>query len=409
MTPLSTRAVLAEHARAGTEVLDGFRGLAILLVLVYHTWLFSWYTPDVRAFGVALPFDVVARTGYLGVELFFFISAFVLFFPIVDRHARGVRQTGVRAFAYRRFLKIAPSYAIALAATAWSVRSLHVPVALPFVLAQHALSIQNFFTNNFGQANSVFWSLGVEVQFYLVFPLLAWTFVRWPLATAFAMVATALAYRYGVAPCCLAIEPVTRQVPAFLDIFAAGMLCAYGVCHLRERPALASRLRPFAPVVIVAAVAGLWALLVSANAITYDTDGRERWILFNRTFLALGIGSLVFASAFAANAVRRTIANPVLVYLSLVSYNLYLWHTLVMIWLWKHHAIASATHDPHGDGRWKFAFIASGWALSLAISTAITYFVERPLLATHAPQNFSFDWRRLTARSPRVASSETRT
>ncbi len=409
MTPVSTSEVLREHARAGTEVLDGFRGLAILLVLVYHTWLFSWYTPDIRAFGIALPFDVVARTGYLGVELFFFISAFVLFYPIVDRHARGVPQANARTFAYRRFLKIAPSYGIALAATAWSARSLHVPVVLPVVLAQHALSIQNFFTNTFGQVNSVFWSLGVEVQFYLVFPLLAWAFVRRPLATAFAMVVAALAYRYGVAPCCLAIEPVTRQVPAFLDIFAAGMLSAFGVWHLRARPALAARLRPFAPIVAAAALAELWALLVSANAITYDTNGREQWILLNRTFVALGVGSLVIATAFSANVVRRAIANPVLVYLSLVSYNLYLWHTLVMIWLWKHDAIASATHNPHDDGRWKFAFIASGWAFSLGISSAITYFVERPLLATHKPQNFAFDWRRITSRFPPVASSETRT
>src|SRR5665213_687642 len=63
-----------EHARTGTGPVDGLRGLAILLVFGYHTWLFSWYTPPP-------PFDVVARTGYLGVDLFFLISGFCLYFP----------------------------------------------------------------------------------------------------------------------------------------------------------------------------------------------------------------------------------------------------------------------------------------------------------------------------------------
>lgn len=165
MAPLTTRDVLRKHARDGTEVLDGFRGLAIVLVLVYHTWLFSWYTPDAHLFGVTIPLDVFARTGYLGVELFFAISGFVLFFPIVERHFRGGTPTPLRTFAIRRFLKIAPSYAIALIFTAISVRSLHVNVALGPALVEHALLVQNFFSDNFGTANSVFWSLAIEAQF----------------------------------------------------------------------------------------------------------------------------------------------------------------------------------------------------------------------------------------------------
>ncbi len=406
---LSTRDVLREHARAGTDVLDGFRGLAILLVVVYHTWLFSWYTPDVHMLGIAVPLDVFARTGYLGVELFFFISAFVLFFPVVERHASGRDAVSLRSFAYRRFLKIAPSYAIALLATAWSARSLHVDVALGPALAQHALLVQNFFSSNLGQANSVFWSLAIEVQFYVVFPALAWAFVRRPVVAALAMVAIALAYRYGVSGCCLLVEPANRQLPAFFDIFAAGMLCAYGVARLRERSDLVRRLRPAFTLAAIAAACALFALLRSANGIQYDPGGRERWILTNRTFFAAALGALVFASAFGLRAWRAAIANPFFVYLSLISYNLYLWHTLVMIWLWKHHAIPSATPNPHDDDRWKLAFIIAGWTLSLAISTAITYFVERPILATHKRQNFAFAWRRVRPSSRSVASPERRT
>lgn len=409
MAPLTTRDVLRKHARDGTEVLDGFRGLAIVLVLVYHTWLFSWYTPDARLFGVTIPLDVFARTGYLGVELFFAISGFVLFFPIVERHFRGGTPTPLRTFAIRRFLKIAPSYAIALIFTAISVRSLHVNVALGPALVEHALLVQNFFSDNFGTANSVFWSLAIEAQFYLVFPALAWIFVRRPFLVAAVMVALALAYRYGAATCCLLVEPVNRQLPAFADIFASGMLCAYGVSRLRDNDVFLARARPVATVVAIVAALGAFALLKSANAIQYDIGGREKWILLNRTLFALTTSTLIFASCFAVRFWRTLVANPIAIFFSLISYNVYLWHTLVMIWLWKHDAIPSRNGDPHGDPRWKFTFIAGGWALSLGIATVLTYFVERPILSTHKPQNFAFDWNRIRPGSKRRASRETRT
>ncbi len=409
MNPLTTREVLRRHAREGTVVLDGFRGIAILLVLVYHTWLFSWYTPDVRFFGTSIPLDVFARTGYLGVELFFLISGFVLFFPVAERRFHGERPTPLRTFAYRRLLKIVPSYAITLVATAWSMHSLRIPVPLGPALAEHALFVQNFYMSELGQANSVFWSLAIEAQFYLVFPALAWAFVRRPALVAPALFAFALAYRYGVAHCCLVNEPVNRQLPAFLDVFAGGMLCAYGVSRLRGQAALLVRLRPACTLVAVAAACAAFALLSSANATQYAVAGRETWILANRTLIALVASALVFASCLAASWWRSAVTNPVFVYLSLVSYNLYLWHTLVMIWLWKHHAIASTTPDPHADDRWKVAFILTGWAASLAISTALTYFVERPLLATHKPQNFAFDWGRVRIGRWKIASPEKRT
>ena len=68
-------------AREGTEVIDGLRGLAILLVFSYHAWLFSWFTPSLSVFGIALPVDTFPLVGYLGVDLFFLISGFCLFFP----------------------------------------------------------------------------------------------------------------------------------------------------------------------------------------------------------------------------------------------------------------------------------------------------------------------------------------
>jgi len=268
-----------EHARLGTETVDGLRGLAILLVLCYHTWLFSWYTPDFYLFGRAVPVDVLARTGYLGVDLFFAISGFVLFFPYAERIFFGGQAQTLGTFAYRRFIKIVPSYFLALLATLPAVLALPHPapaLALAGTLVQHVAFVQNFFDDGFGAANSVFWSLAVEAQFYLVFPLLALIFRRAPLVTAALAMAAALAYRHATAGCCLEVQTIQRQLPAYLDVFAAGMLAAYAVVWARARPASVTADRISATVAALALVAATFVLLQSANAVQYDPGGRER-------------------------------------------------------------------------------------------------------------------------------------
>lgn len=387
---------MREHVRSGTEVFDGLRGVAILLVVVFHTWLFSWYTPDLTLFGFSVPVAIPARNGYLGVDLFFMISGFVLFFPYAERALGGGPPPTLREFARRRFLKIVPSYALALAATAI--------VAIPVVqstqlllgsLVNHVFFFQNAFDDRMGSVNSVLWSLAVEVQFYLIFPLLAIAFTRRPFVVWGLMVAVAIAYRYAVAPCCITIEPVTRELPAFLDVFACGMGAAYGLVWLRAR---VPRLERFSALFTVAALACLWAgfaLYENADSFAYAPSGAAHWLLGHRTWLALDAAAFGVASCLAAGWWRRVVANPVFLFLGIVSYNLYLWHTLVLIWIWRHGVLPAATPEPHDDPHWRFPFILVGWTACLAISTAITYFIERPLLGTAKRPPFSFDWQRL--------------
>jgi peptidoglycan/LPS O-acetylase OafA/YrhL len=405
-----------EHVRLGTEVADGLRGLAILLVLCYHTWLFSWYTPELSVFGHAIPVDVAARTGYLGVDLFFVISGFVLFFPHAERSVVGGRTQNLREFTYRRFIKIVPSYFLALLATIPAVLALpphHTAAQIGGTLVQHVALVQNFYDDGFGQANSVFWSLAVEAQFYVIFPLLAVQFRRRPLLVAAAMIASALAYRFAVAQCCLEVQTLYRQIPAYADVFAAGMLAAYAVVWGRVRFATPGRYRFAATAAAIAFACVAFALLESANAIQYDPGGREWWDLYHRTPIALAAAGLIVASCFGQAWWRALVANRVLVFFSLISYNLYLWHTLVMIWMWKHGVPHAATANPQQDDRWKVAFIALGWTASIGIATTITYFFERPLLGTVKRQPFAFDWpalvRRLgVKRAPANATPESR-
>ncbi len=376
-------------------MVDGLRGLAVLLVLGFHTWLFSWLTPSLRLFGFDVPVAFVPRSGYLGVDLFFLISGFCLCFPYARARLEGTRAPGNLAFAERRFMKIVPSYALALAATALlSLAVFSRPADLAWALFNHALFFNNSYNDPFGHTNAVFWSLAIEVQFYLIFPFLIRAFVRRPLTVAFAMTAAALAFRISLAGCCLENEPVVRQLPAYLDVFAFGMLAAYSFVFLRTRLPEGGRTRSVATLLAVALTVAALVLLAQASAAFDIPDGRERWQVLNRTLLAAVAGSLIVASCFAARWWRAALGNPVLVFVSIISYNLYLWHTLVAIWLFAHNIPPSAIGNPHADETWKPLYVATVVGVSLAISTAITYFIERPLLSLRAPLPFSFEYRR---------------
>ena len=401
---------MREHVRSGTEVVDGLRGIAILLVVFYHSWLFSWLTPELAVFGQSLPVDVFARDGYLGVDLFFAISGFVLFFPHALRAlGQPVRTETLPEFARRRFLKIVPSYAIALVATLFFSIEYITHSALLTNFFTHALFVQNFFDDGYGIANSVFWSLAIEVQFYLVFPAVAWVFRRLPVPTALALFAIAFFYRHAIADCCLGVQTIYRQLPAYLDLFGSGMLAAYGVVWVRVR---GLRIPSWAFTIAAAiCVVAAFKAMQSADSVQYAVLGQQRWDLAGRTLIALAAGGIIFCSCLADRIWRGVLANPITLFLGLVSYNVYLWHTLLMIWMWKHDFPHAATKDPHADPAWKIPYIAIGWTATLLVATAITYFVERPLLATIKPQRFAFDWKRVASFTPRAANapSETRT
>jgi peptidoglycan/LPS O-acetylase OafA/YrhL len=399
-----------------TRPLDGLRGVAILMVFAYHAWLFSWYTPQATVFGVQLPVDVLPRVGYLGVDLFFLISGFCLFFPHALHAVDGKPLPGLRDFAYRRFIKIVPSYAVALAATAAiSLGLFSSGRDLAWALLNHSLFINNSVHDAFGKNNSVFWSLGVEIQFYLIFPLLAVAFRRAPVFAALGAIGAAQAYRWANVRCCLENEAVMRQVPAYLDLFACGMLAAWAYVALRRRFGGEARHAGWFTLAAVVCAAAAWLLIESCNAVQYVDDGRQRWDLMYRTPFALAGAGLALSSCFAYGWWRALIANRFLIFLSLVSYNLYLWHTMILLWLLHHHIPHATTPVAHDDAHWRPLYLGLATLLAFAVAAAVTYFLERPLLSRRKQLPFSYRRSRTRAnplnlpQSSPIGQPETRT
>lgn len=368
------------------DALDGLRGIAIALVVWFHLWQVSWLDP----YGLIF-FPI---SGFLGVELFFFLSAFCLSYPYVRAHLAGESPPGLRHFAYRRFIKIVPSYVlsmivvIALAALpgtkdSWAenIPWTNVQSAVMDILA-HLTFVHTFFAETYASINGVLWTLGIEVQFYVLLPFLMVPFLLMPAVTGLGMAAIALAYRLLIAQCCR--EPLfdhnLGQLFGFFDFFAAGMLTAYAYCWLEtRRPDISARKALWT---IAALGAAVWIVLLFENltAHRWEEQFASWWLVHNGTFYAMALSVLCLGSLFALPVWRVVLANRIFVFLAVISYNLYLWHQVVFRWVATWPFIPHAPGVTRGDPTWAWLVTLCGLALAVGVATLVTYAIERPLL-----------------------------
>ncbi len=359
------------------EVLDGLRGLAILQVVWYHAWLVTGQR--------IAHLNFFAEAGFLGVDLFFFISGFCLFHPYARAMREGRPLPTTRHFFYRRAVKIVPSYVLALAffASVYHSRFASSHDALLQILS-HLTFLHTLDPDTYGSISGPLWTLGVEVQFYLIFPLLCPLFRRAPLLAYGSLVAVSEVYRAALAANGLNTTFWwINQLPAYFDVFGAGMLAAYGLVAARSRPVEPDR--RFLTIVSLAAFAAAIAGVAKVSAIerAADTIAVYAWINDHRTLIGPLCIVLALSTSLAVTRWRSIVAARALVFLSIISYNLYLWNLEIAVWYRN-----TGLPPPIAFGL--------SIATAIAVATVITYFVERPLLET----DFRTLWRRLRGPSP---------
>lgn len=211
---------------ARVEGVDALRGLAAIAVFVCHIGGY-WGFLDLPG---KLPQLVAA--GAHGVDVFIVISGFCLALPLAG-HRRALR---VPQFYGRRAWRILPPYYVALAIAAVLAllpATWHLTVARQATLADvllHVVTGQAWVPGEVGTINGSLWSVALEVQLYLLFPLLVLAWRRWGITPVLiGAVALDLAWRGSGAlggPAPLGSDLV---VPARLDQFVAGMACAVAI------------------------------------------------------------------------------------------------------------------------------------------------------------------------------------
>lgn len=141
--------------------LDVLRGCAILAVILDHGLYWSGATSSIRVLRLFIEFT---KVGWIGVNLFFVLSGFLITGILID--TKGSR-TYYRKFYQRRALRILPAY-LALVLFLILIRWLTIPSAIPILLflANYPQIPIIFHLGGYGP----FWSLAVEEQFYLIWP-----------------------------------------------------------------------------------------------------------------------------------------------------------------------------------------------------------------------------------------------
>ncbi len=347
--------------RERLDVLDGLRGLAIALVVWYHAWLVSGQ-------GVSA-LNFMAEAGFLGVDLFFFISGFCLFFPYARALRDGRPIPTNRHFFVRRAVKILPSYLLALFVFAVVYHARFASPGEAFIqIVSHLTFLHTLSPLTFGAISGPLWTIGVEVQFYLLFPLLCPIFRKSPVWTYATMVAFSETYRFIVGHAGLGSSFLfINQLPAYLDVFGSGMFAAYAFTRMHAG-GREGRGR-FATVTSLGAFALAFAGLAQVSAIARAGDVNAAYDSVNSVRVVVGPLCVILAlsTSFAVARWRSVVTTRLLVFLSMISYNLYLWNLEIAVWY-------------HQAGFGPAATFILSIATAVVLSTAITYAIERPIL-----------------------------
>lgn len=338
--------------------LDGLRGVAVLLVLWSHmpSGLFgSW--------GDAIRYAV--RPGYLGVDIFFVLSGFLITRILLDDRAK---RRPLSHFMIRRFVRIFPIYYLLIAV-------LLIVDPGPY-LGWCAAYLSNFFfaVNTAHSPMEHTWSLAVEEHFYLV----------WPFAVyALSVTASRRLALFGMIPAAIALAIATaffeERLPAEADSIiyrvtfyrmmslALGAVIAYTEPQLRRQPKRTATL-----------MGALFLLAILIIPMTPLVD--HRWVgpimLVGFSLLSGSIVLAAIAAEQVGNVLAKVLGGSLLGFFGRISYGLYLYHlpifTALGVWGF-----------PKGEPPTVWI---SGLALLLSagIATASFYGIEQPLLQRSA-------------------------
>ncbi len=346
--------------------LDGMRGIAIIMVLWYHAT------------------GPLFRGGFIGVSIFFVLSGFLITALLIQEYQIHQRLY-LTQFYMRRALRLLPPLAVLLiayiAACSYIGQDMQKVVRDALIVFFYGANWARAFDKDLAYPLAHTWSLAVEEQFYILWPLIFVILKGVGLSLRGIGIVTLIA---AIASALLAAVWHHQDVSDMrlyngLDTASSGLLLgcalAFAVAH-RPPSAWATPKK-----LHLASIACAVFLMVIAFTARWNSS-----FMFYAGYFLVAVATVVIITAMCAapaNPLRKLMEFPWLVKLGRVSYGLYLWHFPI-------YYLINVLIDANGIGiRWPIKLIVGG-GISLAITVLSYRYVEEPVLSLkslfHAPQ-----------------------
>ncbi|WP_452026722.1 acyltransferase family protein [Azospirillum palustre] len=348
--------------------LDHLRAFAALIVLYYHSFqllpqsagrnlIEGWvHTKN--------PLLAMVVEGHTGVALFMVLSGFIFTWG-----ANG-REVAYFGFLRNRLLRIYPLYAwlllVGIAMTPDAVDPAKIlEMAIPFLNAGNKAT--------YGVATSLFWTVAVEFQFYLIFPFLLWILNRQGCRQLALMILCAFVYRliadqFGANSRAIAYWTIVGRI----DQFLIGMIAAVALRRCNDTPRGTLWLgRAFLPAVLLMLTmitvfhrAGGYPVIATWKTV-WPTVEAAGWAFVIVTYLSIRISGSPALSRMAA-------------YIGSISYSIYLTNFIVITQIGKYGDILKLVPNPHINALLICTVVV--FPASIALSTLTYFAIEQPFM-----------------------------
>lgn len=354
---------------ARLRFIDVIRGCACLWVAYCHAHA-GWcnLTPGDGLWSLV---TTAVGIGGKGVDLFVVVSGFCLFYPVALRAEAGKPQRSLRTYFSRRARRIAPVYFIALLLSLLAIGCGFRIASFRGIgdVLPHLFFVQNMLPDYIGRINGPLWSVALEVQLYVLFPLLAAVVLRrnGPSLLGVAVVvsvAASLAYdatRDAAAPLGLVSS---FAVPARLVQFVLGMLTA-NACVFWGAAAQRALI-----------VAGALALPLGLAAVSRTASAYPVRHLDHVAWGLVGVATVVLGLRFRRTFERFSWVSEPLRRLGLVSFSFYVLHFPIQLMLAPY-----AARFITGPIQGLLLFTVTGLPVMILAACGLFVLVERHFLA----------------------------